>query len=350
MGGDVPTRLTYWTGIWEPRREGMSGQIDFLRRRLAPLAPLVSFSAGQRTRPLPRHGVVRLSGRRWLLLRVLAAALEPRGDLSHLIGGIGSWHLLRALGRRPLLFSVAVPGLPLEPRLYARVTRFAPETEALAGLLAEAGVAPDRIEVVPPGVDLTRFAPSSPPPPKPFRLLFASTPADATEIGPRGVDLLIELARREPELEVVLPWRRWGDLAAARSALAALDPTPNVCLAEGDVADMAAELRGVHAVASFFAAGTGKSCPNSVLEGLACGRPALVADTVGIAAALEEGGAGCVAPRSADALAAALERLRGSYPTLAAGARRLAEQRFDRESYLAAYRRLYAELGDGDRP
>ncbi len=57
----------------------------------------------------------------------------------------------------------------------------------------------------------------------------------------------------------------------------------------------------------------GKSCRNSVLEGLACGRPALVADTVG-------------------ALAAALRRLRGAHPALAVGARRLAEERFDRES------------------
>ncbi len=344
MGGDVPPRVTYWTGIWEPRREALSAGLAALRAALAPRAPVVSFSSGQRTSPLPRGRVVRLSGRRWLALRALAAALEPRGAVTHLVAGLSSWHLLRALGRRPLLFTVAIGGPPLEPDLYRKVDRFVAESEALAGALAACGVDRAKVRVLYPGIDLTRFRPAPGPGRTPFRLLFASSPADPGELEERGVPLLVALARRVPDLEVVVPWRRWGDLAAARRALRALEPPPNFRVVEGDVVDMAAEYRAAHAVVCPFRSGAGKSCPASVVEGLASGRPALLTEGVGIADLVVAEGAGRAAAATVEALADELEALRSGYMGFAARARWLAERHFDRRETWKAYESLYREL------
>ncbi len=341
----MPARVTYWTGIWDPRREALSSGVEALRAALAPRAPVVSFSAGQRTSALPRGRVVRLSGRRWLALRALAALLEPRGAVTHLIAGLSSWHLLRALGRRPLLFTVAIDGPPLAPDLYRKVDRFVAESDGLARALAACGVDPGKVRVLYTGIDLDRFRPAPAPAGGPFRLLFASSPADPSELEGRGVPLLVALARRVPDLEIVVPWRRWGDLDAARRGLRALDPPPNFRVVEGDVVDMAAEYRAAHAVACLFRPGSGKACPTSVVEGLACGRPALVTDGVGIADLLVAEGAGRAAPPAVEALADELEALRSGYPGFATRARSLAERRFDRQKTWKAYESLYRELG-----
>jgi glycosyltransferase involved in cell wall biosynthesis len=178
----------------------------------------------------------------------------------------------------------------------------------------------------------------------PFRLLFASTPADPDEMGTRGIPLLVELAREVPDLEVTLLWRRWGSLGDARRALGALDPPGNLKIVEIDSTDMTAEMTRVHATACLFSRGAGKSCPNSVLEGLASGRPALVTEEVGIAPVIHAAGAGCVAARDLPSLVAALERLRGDFDGYAHRARLLAEQQFDWRETLRRYRELYRAI------
>jgi len=156
MGSDLPPRVTYWTGIWSPNREALTNEVQMLRGALAAGAPVVSFSSGQRSGLSLRDHVIRLSAKRWLLLRASAAALERTGKVSHLFGEINAWHLLRAVGRRPVLFTVAIPGQPLELHWYRHVALFAAETQGLAEAVQAAGVEPSRITVISPGVEIGR--------------------------------------------------------------------------------------------------------------------------------------------------------------------------------------------------
>lgn len=339
----MPPAVTFWTGNWNPTREALSKQIETLRAGIAPSAPVVAFASGNRTRLRRREGVLTLSGRRWLLLRAVAAALELRGRVTHAFGAMNAWHLLRSLGRRPMVLTVAIPGPPIDRRLYDKVALFAAETKPLADSLAAAGVARERIRIVYPGVDLDRLRPAATPTGR-FTLLFASTPADPAEFEARGLPLLVELARRRPDVDIVLLWRRWGDERGAQRALAALRPPANVRVEWGDVPDMASAFHRVHAVVACFAPGSGKSCPNSVIEGLACGRPALLTDTCGIAELVASEGAGRSAPRTAEGLAEALDALRADYDLHASSARALAERRFDSATFVAEYRAMYEQL------
>jgi glycosyltransferase involved in cell wall biosynthesis len=336
--------VTYWTGVWDPAREALSKEVESLRAALAPGAPVVSFASGnERSAFWPRRGVIRLSPRRQWLLRALGALVERLGDVTHVMGGTGSWHLLRSVGRRPVVLTAAIPGPPLEPRLGGKVTFFAAESESIAADLIRGGVPRERVRVIHPGVDLDRFSPAPLPPPKPFRIAFASTPADPAEIEPRGIGLLVELARLRPDVEVRFQWRGWGDAGAARRALEALAPTANVKINHNDVVDMPTVYREAHAVACFFSAGFGKSAPNSVIEGLACGRPALLADTCGLAGLVAAHGAGAVGARSAGALAEAVDALRGEVEERSRRARALAEATLGVRTFCAAYQALYGE-------
>lgn len=339
----MPTRVTYWTGVWDPAREALSKEVEWLRRELSPEAIVMSLSAVQSFGLSPGKRVLRLSGRHYPLLRALAPLVEPLGTVSHVFGAVDAWHLLRAVGRRPVVFTVAIPGTPLAQDVYARVSVFVAESEPLASELREAGIAPSRLRVVYPGVPLDRYA-ASPPPPGRFRLLFASSPANVAEFEARGVPLLVELARRMPDVDVVALWRDWDDQAPTRLALEALAAPPNFIVDRRTVSDMAAALAGMHAVVAPFATGFGKSAPNSLIEGLAAGRPVLCCPGVGIGRLVEAHGAGLVCERSAEGLAAAVGRIRDAWPVFASAARALAERHFDARLFVAEYGRIYAEL------
>jgi glycosyltransferase involved in cell wall biosynthesis len=336
-------RVTYWTGTWDPAKEAISKEVNALRVGPRSGAPVVSFAPHQATRFVPRDRALCLSGRAWPILRVVAAVIERRGDVTHIFGGAFSWHLFRALGKRPILLTAVAPRIGDERLPHTRIARVAIEVAAAADEWVEAGVPRERVEVVPPGVDLEWYRPAPPPSTERFTLLFASTPSDASEIGPRGVPLLVELARLRPDLDVILPWRQWGDLETSRRALEALRPPSNVVISVGD-ADMRDWYARAHATIVCFDRGVGKACPNFVLEGFACGRPCIATPEVGIAGLIETSGSGIVARRDARALAEAADRLRTDWTDYAERARALANDRFDMRRFRARYEQIYRDI------
>lgn len=342
----MPRRITYWTGTWDPRQEAISKEIELLRSLGGGRHPVVSVSPGQGCGIDPSARVLRFSARRQWVFRAIAPAIERHGDITHVFGGLDSWHLLRAVGRRPVVLTAALGGAPASRRIWTHVSRFVAESEPVADELAQHGVPRERIRIVYPGVDLHEYRPGAPP--GPFRILFASSPADATEFDARGIPLLVETARACPQVEVVLLWREWGDRAAAQRALRRLAAPANVVVETADGRDMPSIYRSSHAVACLYAPGFGKSCPNSVIEALACGVPALVSDTVGIARIVSAGGAGFAVPRDVRAVAEAVASLRRHHGRMAAAARRLAERAFDVRVFLEEYVRLYAAVA-GER-
>jgi glycosyltransferase involved in cell wall biosynthesis len=345
MDRDVPPRVTYWTGVWAPSKEAISSQVEELRsanRRAKGL--VVVFGPGVRSGVSWSERVVRLDASRWIAYRALARLAEPLGDVTHVFSQMDAWHPLRVLGRRPLALTVVQEGPPLAESLYRRVGVFVAETASVARALRTAGVDEARIRTIYPGVDLTRFVHAPVTADRPLRLLFASTPSDPDEIDSRGVPLLVEVARRCPEIEIQILWRRWGDERRARAILANLDPPSNVRVDWEDATDMPAAYHAAHGVIVCFAQGKGKSCPLSILEALACGRPVLMTDTCGLADVLASRPCAVVAPRDPAGLAAGVSQLACGLAERSADARAAAEELFDLRRMRAAYQAVYDDL------
>ncbi len=337
---DMSVRITYWTGIWSPAREAISREVEQLRSERDPRPFVVSVSSGQSTRWRVQDRVFRLSGARLGLLRGLGAVVERFGDVTHVFGASNSWHLLRAVGRRPVVMTVVLSSPDINPSHFDSIHTLVVETEALRDELVAAGVSTQRIRLIYPGVDLDRFRPA-PLLAGRFRLLFASTPADPREFEARGIPLMIEAARRCPDVDFVSQWRRWGDAHATNRALALLQPPSNFRVEHRDLSNMAEAYNSSHATVCLFDRGFGKSCPNSVIEGLACGRPALVSEGCGIAGLVDRQGAGLAVGRDPAEVALAIERLRRDYDRFAVRARSLAEEHFDLRRFVLTYRELY---------
>jgi glycosyltransferase involved in cell wall biosynthesis len=289
-----------------------------------------------------RDGVLKLSAKRWATLRLVAGAIEQMADVSHVWSSIGDWHLLRSVGRRPTLFTVAYGGTAWPLAHYSSVNKFAVEADVLADALVQAGVEPARIEIVVPGVDLVSFHPQ-PAPTGRFKLLFASSPASPREFEARGVTTLVEVARAIPGIDVSLLWRSWGDQETARRALLALSPPGNLTVEERGDRTMSEVYGSAHAVACLYAEGFGKTVPNSVVEALACGRPVIVSPSCGVARLVEQAGAGRVAAGLRGVVTAVAE-IGSDWADSSRRARELAERRFDARRFIADYSRLYADL------
>lgn len=344
----MPPKVTYWTGTWDPAKEAISKEIDSLRVGDRASSSVVSFSPGQTTRFVRSQHALLLSAKAWPILRLTALLIERRGDLSHVFGGPSSWHLLRALGRRPILLTAVVgsdePGtLPLE-----NVARVVVEAEGAEDEWVRRGVPRDRIEVIHPGIDVDWFAQTPAPTAKRFTLLFASTPADPAEIPGRGIPLLVELARTRTDIDIVLPWRKWGDVGASQRALDALKPTPNFVVEYGDCPDMRRFYSAAHATIACFARGVGKTVPNFVVEGLASGRPCIATSGIGLAGDLRKTGAGIVCSSNVAELSRAIDAIRDGWSDFSARARALAQSQFSLMTFRRKYERLYAQVTAGE--
>jgi glycosyltransferase involved in cell wall biosynthesis len=336
--------VSYWTGLWEPHRDSVSRDIAVLRDALAPSSLVVSCSIEHNLSWRVTNGIARVSGRQSMALRMMAAVRERRAALSHVVFGMNAVHLLRMLGRRPILFTVLKSGNALPAAIVNKVTMFVTETDALADELRMNGVARDRVRVIHPGIDLNRFSPVARPARR-FNVLFSNAPTTVHDLSARGVPLFIEAARLCPDVDFTILLRSSGDQAGLDRALQSLDPPANVRNVWDDAGDIAAMYQQADAVAMLSAVGHDKSCPSAVVEALATGCPAVVSRSCGLASLLDRSGAGLPVVREPRAIAHAIQTLQTEYAQRSAAARAVAVETFDLDQFISSYRRLYEELG-----
>jgi glycosyltransferase involved in cell wall biosynthesis len=92
----------------------------------------------------------------------------------------------------------------------------------------------------------------------------------------------------------------------------------------------------------------GKECPNSLLEGLACGVPVLISSVAPFAGFVARHDCGEVFDPTPEGFKAALDRGMSRWQLLSANARSTASANLSQDRALARYGEIYAECLDGD--
>jgi glycosyltransferase involved in cell wall biosynthesis len=342
MDRDMPPRVAYWTSSFEPELEAIASEVALLRREFP---SSVAWGLSHRRRiTLSRSRGYCLHPRLHLLFRLATRVLEPAFDVHHVFGSVGDWFYLNRSRRQPTVLTVAAHSQPVERHFLQRVDRFAVEYPGARADLESLGIDRGRIRLIFPPVDLERFRPA-PKPAAPFTVLFASSPEKPDWLEARGVPLLLEAAALRPAMRFRLLWRPWGTSEPQVRKWIESRGLRNVELIVGRRENMAAEYRSAHVCAAPFTdRERAKPAPNSIVESLACGRPVLVTEAVGLADVIREDQAGLVCPASGAAVADQLDRLEADWERFAGAARRLAERRFGADRFLAEYRRLYDEV------
>lgn len=342
MDCDVPPRVAYWTSAFHPEMEAIAGEIAILRQRFR--SSVAWGVSPNRTMQLSWRRGFGFHPRLFPVFRGATYFLQRMFAINHVFGSLGDWFHLKAVSGGPTVLTVAADSSHCDARMLAKVDRFVVEWPAAAQQLRRLGIEKERICTILPPVDLRRFQPSSRPS-GPFTVLFASSPERADWLEGRGVNLLLEAAALRPQFVFRLLWRPWGDSLPAVRQFIHDRGLKNVDVRVGRVTDMTREYQSAHAtVAPFMQADKCKPAPNSILESLACGRPVVVTDTVGIGDLINGGEAGLVCRTSPQALADALDRVAADWLRFSACARSLAERHFAVERFLDEYTRLYAAV------
>jgi glycosyltransferase involved in cell wall biosynthesis len=329
------------TRPYTPRYEAVSREIEALRDvsrdPVVAVLPMRSnpFVLRRDAGVLTGHPVsLRLTG---YLRASLAGA-----DVLHVWAPLPLPRRLRALwtrARAPRLLTVIATG-GTGAAVVASLAAFdhvVVECSSDARWLREAGFAKSPLTLVHP------CAPASSRPPfpaGPFTVLFASWPFEPDEAHGRGLDLLAEAARLRPDMRFLVLTR----------PTSAVDPThfgfpANVAIDARVHGDFELVWSRVHAVLAPFRAGSkSKSVPNSVVEGLTAGRPAVVTSTTGLASLVTEHGAGAVCDAEGRSLAQALDAVASDLDGFSRRSIELAESRFGVERFRRSYADIYSSL------
>ena len=244
----MPSAVTYWTGVWRPGREALverspaaarsarrtrAGRVVFLGQRSM-------VSIGERV-----IGSQRNAGR----CRAPSPPRSSRAGPSRTCSAPSTNGICCApsAGGRSL-FTVALPGRAIDPAMSRKVTAFAAETEPLAEALVRGGVPASQVSVVYPGVDLSYFAPEPPPSSDRFRILFASSPADAAEFPSAASRSRRARARPSRRRHRAVVAQLGRPTLPPIAAFAALSPPSNVIIESRAGRSMPEAYRSAHAI------------------------------------------------------------------------------------------------------
>lgn len=276
-----------------------------------------------------------------LLFRATTRLLENRFDIHHIFGSTGDWFYLTGTRRRYTILTTATWGPPTDRALLGHVDQFVVEYPGGRDELVRLGIEPARIRLILPPVDLERFRPG-PRPEGSFTVLFASSPDRADWLEARGVPLILDAAALRPRMCFRMLWRPWGNSLAAVQRMIQERALRNVELIVGRQADMASHYKAAHVtLAPFTEKDRSKPAPNSLIESLACGRPVILTEAVGLVDVMSGTDAAAVSAPHGQALAQELDKLESNWGGCSTAARQLAERFFAVDAFLAAYGRLY---------
>ncbi len=175
----------------------------------------------------------------------------------------------------------------------------------------------------------------------PFTLASLSSPLEPAQIRAKGYPELIAAIARLPDIRLDLLWRGSACLDEVRALIRqhGVDDRVRILPERTPLLEV---IGGAHAVVALFRPGLhAKAVPQSVLDGLATGRPALVAEGSAIAHLLRPSGAAVISAVDPDAIATGITELYSATMTMHGHARRAAEEIFSVDRFLAAYTEVY---------
>ena len=276
---------------------------------------------------------------RWPLLRWA----ERRAVIHHIYNPDPyPFAVLRGL-QRPVIYTISA-GIQARDaanarELARRVRTLVVATEQDRARLRGWGI--ENVHVVRPGIDLTRFSPAPPPADLPPTLLMGSAPWTREQFRTKGVDALLALARRWPELHLVFLWRGilYEEMLRRVRASGLSDRVEII----NERVDVSSVLARVHAAVILTTEDALiKAYPHSLLEALAAGRPVLVSHSVLMATEVVQRGYGVAIDKVDEThVQRAVKRLFRDYPNYRQQALGFDKHNFTLEKMLASYAKIY---------
>ncbi len=338
MDSRLPARIIYFTGWLAPEMEGISKEVFTLASHFK--APVIGISKLQPFKMDLARKAFGFSAKRYYLAKSVTFMLSRLFKIVHVYDSLDNWIYLSSVPKNTILTGVVGEGtLPI--KLYRKMAFVVVDDEEKRLRLIKRGIDPEKIKIIYPGIDIKPYLKvPQPPPASPFRVLFASSPPTSEELKPRGVFDLLEAAARLPKIEFIFLWRPWGDSFPKIKGEIEKRGLRNVRLIYKKIQDIKKYYKDCHVVIAPFREGGGKTCPTSILEALASGRPVILGPGVGIGKLVEERGAGLYY-KDFNIIHEAIQKAKEKWEALSAQTRQLVQDFFSMETFIKQYQKLY---------
>lgn len=345
-------KVVYWnTSCLEPEIEAVSKEIFSLADNF-PGSWICAVNRHLRFTVSLRRRVIGFHPRLQLLARLFVKASERRFDISHLYGQPSGWPFSCEVGRRPIVLTIATESGEPNVVFWEKCEKIIVQTPGYRQAVLDHGIDPDKVELMFAPVDLTRFSQQ-----KPRQLsgvpvvLFATSPRESKELHGRGVPLLLDAATELPHSLFRLLFRKWRSENTAYEEMRQVllkEPRANVELELRNVTDMSCEYKNADfTVIPFTHRDAGKPCPNSMVEGMACGLPVLISERSPMAEFVRENACGAVFGLSGDSIRKSFEWACRNYEELSTNAANVARTRFGAQEQYREMRAIYEEVNSG---
>lgn len=300
-----------------------------------------------------RKRIIGFNPRLHVIARLLIPILERHFDISHVYGSASPWPFSTAVGRRPVVLTIAVESGEPDVSFLKRCEKIIVQTPVYKQVLMDHGMGDQKIELMFPPVDLSEFHQIEPRRLSSFpAILFATSPRTREEMEGRGVGLILNAAAHGTGAKWRLLFRKWrsGNTAFSetRRMLHEQQLVDDIQLELRNASDMATEYNNADfTVIPFTRPDAGKPCPNSMVEGFACGLPTLISMESPMASFVKLHRCGAIFKTSVESIRDAVEWACDNYATLSANSIDVARSHFSADVHYRKMRSIYEEVISG---
>ena len=336
----MPMSVVYYTGWLEPDMEGISKELFTLAGHFK--GTVVGISDLQSFKLDIRNKIIGFSNKWYYLAKLFVLITSRMHRINHIYDRLDNWIYISSISKNSILTSVTGEAtLPFQ--YYKRFSFIVVDNENQQRSLIKKGLGQEKVKVIYPGIDLKQFldVPSEKPR-KDFTVLFASSPPTIKELETRGVFDLLDAAQRLTEVRFVFLWRPWGDSFFKIKEEVKNRGLRNIQLIHEKIKDMRELYSKCHVVIAPFKKDGGKSCPTSIMEALACGRPVIVGPGVGIRDLINKYRAGL--SYDDNNLVESIRIVENYWDHFASRTRYVAQKFFSKEKFINEYAKLYKEV------
>jgi glycosyltransferase involved in cell wall biosynthesis len=243
--------------------------------------------------------------------------------------------------RKPVVFSLTA-GLRDNERKkgeFSVNTAFVVSNQRDAQLVSDAGFAAPLI--IEPGIDTLKFSRLPLPTLNKFTLMAGSAPWGKEQFVSKGVDTLLRIAKRTPQLHLIFLWRQvLYDEIIQKVQEAGLSSQVEIINRRTNVNDLLARVNATIVLAQ--EPSLIKAWPHSLIESLLAGRPAVVSQCVPMADYVAQKKCGVVVSNLAEScVAEAINELMANYTELYENTWKIKSEDFSLTTYASKYTALY---------
>jgi len=332
-------KIIYFVQGYEPKVEAISKEVAILARnfdsKIFDLATKFKFVSNKK--------ITSIYYRLYPLAFILMKLNDKKNKISHIYASLGDFPYLTFLKKKPIV----ITGISLPPKerikksikKLKRLNKIVVECNRDKRKLIEWGIHIKKIEVVYPGIDLKKFSFAKAK--GNFNILFASSPMREIDFEKKGVNLVLRAAKEMAEIGFIMLWR--NVLLEKIKNKIKKDNLKNVLLVNKYIENMNDAFAQAHATIMPYMQENDKSCPLSLIESLAAGKPVIVSDKVGVSDIIKKEKCGVVFKNEKD-IVSAVKELKKNYRDYQKNCRKTALKYFSIERFIKDYQVIYHEL------